>query len=1142
MQSSGPPSTTAGSAGPTNTTSQSVGTIATKPAGNVIRPGQQTSYHVPRGAAAVASIAMPRPSSLATVRAGPTGSLVSIRGSSRVPSPAPHQPGQQGPRTRPASSPAHSGTRPLTPQRSDTPRPALNTSLEKTFGKSTVPLAQVQARTTPLVGQGRIAAPPALSAQPVQIVTQAVTLATCPPVAQPGTPIQVVTQGVTPMQVVTQTAHGTSTSAGIQPTLSSVSSVAGKPRPISQGTQAGTVTTIPTNTPAVVLAAPARLASPGLIGVQTGTARLAVATALPASGARIVSPSARVPQGRTVTYTTPVRLGGRGVVSLHPVLGVAPLKPAPAPTSAASSQAQAGGQASGQVSVVTSQPTTLPSLQPAPVRTLPGQQKVMASAVVTVAAVGGGPLRSVVASVPPGVTAASSLAPVSSISTAPSSTSTAKAVAARPVAVAGQQVRPAPGQPSVYIQTAPHRASPGPAGERTGTFPIQPAAYFYEAPSGSFQVANVQGRTYAGGPPYIVQATTARPVAGGPQQLHAIASTAGPTASGAGTTSSVPVATSVVTSVVSSASGSAVSTITGSVVSTVTAGQPGQPPRFNSIMVLDPSRTALPIHAVVPAEGGATGTTYIAADGSLLPVQTLPVPVSGAATQAASNAPAASQSSTETQQSHAPTQIVTQVASVVSQAVTSSTTGHLPVQIQMVPTPVHIQMHPQTQAQMANPIQHSGAQTVTTSHVSVHASHPTSLASHQSSHVHPPSSTPSVSMSLALSHQVLSHSSSSHASSQPQPLPLPNSSLHPSSQTHTPQGPTSTTPSKLNASPRPSILRKRDNEGSPMKAAKNLTPLLQSMSSVNPIPVASLPSSVHPPSPPSPPKRPDSGGPQSSGSTTISATSSPGQESPPPGASQPPPSAASITAGLHAAGLHGTEMSPRKKPRKQQLTGNELQEHKASDEEMEFMAEDNGDDFPLNPQPQEPQQLHQQVLQQQQQSQQQQAALPPPPPAPREFTLKRPNISLLSTYRYSWKSRNNHFLRHSDVKPKDERRPSVNELASQRHIYQRLNGWKVHHLTAQMEDLADVESQVCQQLEAMLGVMERKAQQDEDKDVNRVSELIKGNMQRSRVIADQLREAKATVMKIFDHKPHVSDIIHRSSGKRERIFKKREKS
>ncbi|KAK7077590.1 hypothetical protein SK128_018666, partial [Halocaridina rubra] len=67
---------------------------------------------------------------------------------------------------------------------------------------------------------------------------------------------------------------------------------------------------------------------------------------------------------------------------------------------------------------------------------------------------------------------------------------------------------------------------------------------------------------------------------------------------------------------------------------------------------------------------------------------------------------------------------------------------------------------------------------------------------------------------------------------------------------------------KLNASPRPSILRKRpDNDGTPVKAVKNLTSAL------------SLPM----PSPPSP-KRPDSrgNGNASSGSTTISANSSPG--------------------------------------------------------------------------------------------------------------------------------------------------------------------------------------------------------------------------------------------------------------------------
>ncbi|KAG8332103.1 hypothetical protein J6590_028090 [Homalodisca vitripennis] len=100
---------------------------------------------------------------------------------------------------------------------------------------------------------------------------------------------------------------------------------------------------------------------------------------------------------------------------------------------------------------------------------------------------------------------------------------------------------------------------------------------------------------------------------------------------------------------------------------------------------------------------------------------------------------------------------------------------------------------------------------------------------------------------------------------------------------------------KQNASPRPSILRKRDTEGTPGKAAKNLNPLFGSLT-------VSTPSS-----PPSPPR--GNGGAQSSGgSTTISATSSPGL-----GTDSPPlkPDIVEDDRPL--------EMSPRKKPRKQQL-------------------------------------------------------------------------------------------------------------------------------------------------------------------------------------------------------------------------------
>lgn len=44
--------------------------------------------------------------------------------------------------------------------------------------------------------------------------------------------------------------------------------------------------------------------------------------------------------------------------------------------------------------------------------------------------------------------------------------------------------------------------------------------------------------------------------------------------------------------------------------------------------------------------------------------------------------------------------------------------------------------------------------------------------------------------------------------------------------------------------------------------------------------------------------------------------------------------------------------------------------------------------------------------------------------------------------------------------------------------------------------------------------------------------MLQGNIQRSKVITDQLQEAKSQIMKIFDHKGHVTDIINRCANKR----------
>lgn len=66
------------------------------------------------------------------------------------------------------------------------------------------------------------------------------------------------------------------------------------------------------------------------------------------------------------------------------------------------------------------------------------------------------------------------------------------------------------------------------------------------------------------------------------------------------------------------------------------------------------------------------------------------------------------------------------------------------------------------------------------------------------------------------------------------------------------------------------------------------------------------------------------------------------------------------------------------------------------------------------------------------------------------------------------------------------------------------------------------------------------ALQDFDKDVNRLSELVKANIQRSKIIKDQMVEARSQMHKLFDHKGKIVDIMNKYSSKRS--LRKKEKS
>lgn len=54
--------------------------------------------------------------------------------------------------------------------------------------------------------------------------------------------------------------------------------------------------------------------------------------------------------------------------------------------------------------------------------------------------------------------------------------------------------------------------------------------------------------------------------------------------------------------------------------------------------------------------------------------------------------------------------------------------------------------------------------------------------------------------------------------------------------------------------------------------------------------------------------------------------------------------------------------------------------------------------------------------------------------------------------------------------------------------------------------------------------------------LHRVCELLKGNIQRSQIVCGGVAEARTNVMRVFQHKSRVSDILARQADKR--CFKK----
>ncbi|TNN74161.1 Histone deacetylase complex subunit SAP130 [Liparis tanakae] len=140
----------------------------------------------------------------------------------------------------------------------------------------------------------------------------------------------------------------------------------------------------------------------------------------------------------------------------------------------------------------------------------------------------------------------------------------------------------------------------------------------------------------------------------------------------------------------------------------------------------------------------------------------------------------------------------------------------------------------------------------------------------------------------------------------------------------------------------------------------------------------------------------------------------------------------------------------------------------------------------------------------------------------------RPPVTLLRHYRNPWKAAYHHFQRYSDIRVKEEKKGSLQDMANQRGVACRAQGWKIHLCAAQLRQLSSLEHDVYSRLSTLQEGLIPKKRAGSDDDLHRINELIQGNMQRCKLVMDQVTEARDTMMKVLDHKEKVLKLLNKN--------------
>lgn len=173
-----------------------------------------------------------------------------------------------------------------------------------------------------------------------------------------------------------------------------------------------------------------------------------------------------------------------------------------------------------------------------------------------------------------------------------------------------------------------------------------------------------------------------------------------------------------------------------------------------------------------------------------------------------------------------------------------------------------------------------------------------------------------------------------------------------------------------------------------------------------------------------------------------------------------------------------------------------------------------------------------------------------PLPSGSSSICRRPRPSLLSSYNLTWKSLQYHFLRHTEVKIKSEKKINLSELTNE--TLKKGKGWKVSHLSAQLEGILENEiafNQKLKELSKLYGEnrnllppkvkelgsqpFNAKVRHNSISILDKLNDLFAANIQRSNLLHDQIKDTNVILNKLSnDHKDKLTRMTKKHVNKR----------